>query len=389
MQNWIEERKIMDNKLKEYASKWFSLYYEYSANQLYFQFHITRLCESRCQHCYFNDLESIDGTLSFEECKHIIDEIVMASNQLELKPLIDFTGGDPLLHPAIYRILEYSHSKGVSIGLKCNSHQITNISIRKLRQCNVERIYLSLEGLEYVNDSIRGKGDFERTIKAISLLKEAGFYIRVHMTLSKYNINQVIPLMNFFINNKFIIDVFSWSRFWSDSNPELLLDKDEFELAMEEQLEYLNTLYNSEEFYVRLDNSKIVPKIGFEFKEHIWFPFLYKKQFIDISTYETLSKINNSINCTSTRNVYIIDNNGDIAKCRKIKESKIGNIFTNSLIDIIKSDDNCRHEHMKKYSKCGSCKFYNVCAGCPAMSLAKTENRFNADPDCFIHTMKE
>ena len=308
----------MDNKLKEYASEWFVSYYDCSTKQLYIQFHITRLCESRCPHCYFNDLESKKGTLSFEECQFVIDEIVKASNHLQLKPVIDFTGGDPLLHPEIYDILQYSSSLGVSVGLKCNSHQISLSSIKKLQQCNVERIYLSLEGLETVNDSIRGKGDFNRTTNAISLLKEHGFYTRVHMTLSKRNLYQVIPLIEFFINNKFIIDVFSWSRFWSDKNPELLIEKIEFETILENQLEYLKKIYSSNDFYVSLDNGKIVPRIGFEFKEHIWFPFLYKKGFINSETYEKLSSVGNSVNCTSTRNVYIIDNNGDVAKCRKI-----------------------------------------------------------------------
>jgi radical SAM protein with 4Fe4S-binding SPASM domain len=378
----------MDNKLKEYASEWFVSYYNYSVKQLYIQFHITRLCESRCPHCYFNDLESIKGTLSFEECQHVIDEIVTAANRMQLKPLIDFTGGDPLLHPAIYDVLQYGHSLGVSVGLKCNSHQITSSTIEKLRKYSVERIYLSLEGLEIVNDSIRGKGDFNRTIKAIALLKEHGFYTRVHMTLSKHNLNETIPLMEFLIDNKFIIDVFSWSRFWTDRNPELLIEKSEFEVILEKQLAYLNKLYNSDDFYVSLDNGNIVPRIGFEFKEHIWFPFLYKKGFINSSTYESLSSACNSVNCTSTRNVYIIDNNGDIAKCRKIAESKIGNLFVDSLFEIIENDFNLKYKEMKQYSKCGKCNFFNVCAGCPAMALAKTGNQFNGDPDCFIHTMK-
>lgn len=378
----------MINRLKEYANKWFVSYYEHSVNQLYFQIHITRLCESRCKHCYFNDLELIDSTLSYEECKYIVNEIVLASQKTGLPPLIDFTGGDPLLHPKIYEILEYSKSRGVSIGLKCNSHQITNISIAKLKQCNVERVYLSLEGLENVNDSIRGKGDFKRTTKAIALLKEAGVYVRVHMTLSKNNKDQVIPLMKFFVDNKYIIDVFSWSRLWTDSNPELLIDKSELKEIMEAQLEYLNEMYNTEEFYVQLENGRVIPRIGFEFKEHIWFPFLLKNDCIDLKIYKYLSEKKNSINCTSTRNVYIIDNNGDIAKCRKIKEAKIGNVFKETLVEIIRSENNCKYREMSKYSRCGNCKFYNVCAGCPAMALVKKGNRFNGDPDCFIHEMK-
>lgn len=377
----------MNNRFKQYISDWFTSYYNYAKSQLYFQFHITRLCESRCPHCYFNDLKSIKGTLSFEKCKYIIDQIVTVSNHLHLKPLIDFTGGDPLLHPEIFDILQYSKNVGVSIGLKCNSHQISRETLDKLKNIKVERIYFSLEGLEKTNDMIRGKGDFKRTTDAVALLKEQGFYVRIHMTLNKNNLNEVIPLMDFFIKNKFIIDVFSWSRFWSDKNQYLNFDKDDFECILESQFDYLEKLYNLDTFYTNLDNGKIVPKIGFEFKEHLWFPFLFKKGVIDLDVYDKLSSIRNSINCTSTRNVYIIDNNGDISKCRKIEESKIGNIFSTSLLEILDSKRNKEFRQMNLYSKCGKCKFYNVCAGCPAMSLAKTGNRYNKDPDCFISRM--
>ena len=54
----------------------------------------------------------------------------------------------------------------------------------------------------------------------------------------------------------------------------------------------------------------------------------------------------------------------------------------------IENDFNLKYKEMKQYSKCGKCNFFNVCAGCPAMALAKTGNQFNGDPDCFIHTMK-
>lgn len=377
------------NKLKDYACNWYNTYYKYSTNQLYIQFHITRLCECRCPHCYFNDLQGDKTSLSLIKCKDIINQVVDSADKLSLKPLIDFTGGDPLLHPEIFEILSYASKKGVSIGLKCNSHQIDLSTIQKLRNYNVERIYLSLEGLEQINDKIRGIGDFNRTIKAISLLKENGFYVRVHMTISQVNMNQVIPLMQFFIDNKFIIDVFSWSRFWSDSKDKLLISSKELYQVLKEQLTYLDKIYNSDEFYTKLLNGNVVPRIGFEFKEHIWFPFLCKMNYIDKSTEEKFNATENSINCTSTRNVYIIDNNGDIAKCRKIKESIIGNLFENNLYNLINNDINLRYKNLKLISKCGKCRYFNSCAGCPSIALAKTGCRTAKDPDCFIYSMKK
>ena len=91
---------------------------------------------------------------------------------------------------------------------------------------------------------------------------------------------------------------------------------------------------------------------------------VYKRQgFISFETYEKLSSVCNSVNCTSTRNVYIIDNNGDVAKCRKIAKSTIGNVFEESLLGVIENDSNKKYKELDRFSKCGRCAFYNVCAG--------------------------
>lgn len=375
------------NNFSKYVRQWYRQYYTTSKRQLYFQFHITRACESRCPHCYFRDLSVQKGILTLEQCKHIIDQIVSASNAYGLNALVDFTGGDPLLHPNIYEILEYASQNDISVGLKCNSHQITKKSIDKLKQVNVERIYLSLEGLENANDRIRGVGDFSRTTAAIAMLKNEGLYVRVHMTISKQNCSEVIPLMNFFLENKYIIDVFSWSRFWTDTNKKMLLDKNELSQIMFDQLAFLEQNYNDNKFYIELDNGRVTPRIGFEFKEHLWFPFLYRLGYIDDITYRYLSETENSVNCTSTRNVFIIDNNGDIYKCRKIEASIIGNAFHSTVLAAITSEKNRCYENLKRYSVCGNCSFFNVCAGCPAIALAKRMDQYSGDPDCFIHSL--
>ena len=101
--------------------------------------------------------------------------------------------------------------------------------------------------------------------------------------------------------------------------------------------------------------------------------------------FKSLSSCNNSVNCTSTRHVYIIDNNGDVLKCRKLSDTKIGNAFKDSFMRIVSNEANKRCEELVNESQCGKCKYFNVCAGCPAMAYVKKNNRFSKDPDCFLN----
>jgi sulfatase maturation enzyme AslB (radical SAM superfamily) len=56
---------------------------------------------------------------------------------------------------------------------------------------------VSLEGLQEHNDKIRGTGHFERVIAFLSILRELGIYSMVMLTLTKDNVDQVIPLAAF------------------------------------------------------------------------------------------------------------------------------------------------------------------------------------------------
>jgi len=75
-----------------------------------FYLEITSKCNLRCLHCY-NESGILKNEISFELFKRLIDEF-------DEKPDITFSGGEPLLHPDIWKMLEYaqdivSHRVGV------------------------------------------------------------------------------------------------------------------------------------------------------------------------------------------------------------------------------------------------------------------------------------
>lgn len=267
----------MRDELRKYVNEWYLQYFTTTEQQLYFQFHITNICEARCKHCYFNEANiGQNRFVEYSLITQVIDQIVDYAKEKKLKPTIDFTGGDSLLHPQIDNILKYCHIKNVSTGLKCCSNKINNEIIAIFKENNVERVFLSLEGMKPINDFIRGKGDFDRTVNAIGLLKENNFYVRIKMTISKMNKNQIESLMLFLINNNFMIDSFMWARYWSKENKEHCLNKEEYAKILERQLEFLEEIYGQPSFF-RYQQGKKEPRIRYDFKEHLWYPYLETK----------------------------------------------------------------------------------------------------------------
>ena len=83
-------------------------------------FHITGRCNLNCGYCYASKYSKYDD-LSLEIIKNILNQAV----DLGTKNVI-FSGGEPLLHSEIYKILEYSHnlddrSEERRVGKECRS----------------------------------------------------------------------------------------------------------------------------------------------------------------------------------------------------------------------------------------------------------------------------
>ncbi|KZX10505.1 antilisterial bacteriocin subtilosin biosynthesis protein AlbA [Methanobrevibacter oralis] len=158
-------------------------------------FHITGRCNLNCGYCYASKYSKYDD-LSLEIIKNILNQAV----DLGTKNVI-FSGGEPLLHSEIYKILEYSHNLSLTNHITSNGTTITENTIKKLKKYNVD-VTISVDGsCKKINDSIRGKGTFDKSIKAIQNLKKNGIYTSLRMTLMKNNYYDVKNYLDLALNN--------------------------------------------------------------------------------------------------------------------------------------------------------------------------------------------
>jgi radical SAM protein with 4Fe4S-binding SPASM domain len=370
---------------KSYATQWFEYRYNFLPNRFYCQIHLLRACEYHCVHCYFREIpEGAKSRLSFSDTKSILDKMREAASKHGLNPRVDFTGGDPLLHPGFFTIAEYAVSHGIPFGIKGNPDLLRGKALRRLRELNVQEVTLSLEGLEPVHDGIRGKGSFGKTVETIGHLKDEGFTVRVHTTISKFNADQLLPLFNFLISNGFVIDDWTWSRFWSITDSADMLDRRQLVTVFHELTSVYEKAFSDRTFYFCNPNGQLIPKILVGFKEHLWFPFLVQEGYIEEQVASKIIELPNSVNCTATKHVYIVDIDGQVYKCRKIAGSSIGNILNETFDDMLGKDVAQRFIYLSRHSVCGSCQYFNGCGGCAAVAEAKRKSIWAGDADCFI-----
>jgi len=161
---------------------------------LVMSYNVTRECNMKCSHCYINatDKKLIDE-LNTEEGKQLIDQICEVSH-----PLLILSGGEPLLRPDIYELIEYGTSKGLKMGLGSNGSLIDDKVAKKLKQAGIATVSISLDShIPAQHDEFRGvAGAWQKAVDACKALRKNGVLVQVNTTLTHDNYDQIDDIMS-------------------------------------------------------------------------------------------------------------------------------------------------------------------------------------------------
>ena len=138
-------------------------------------------CNLNCRHCEYGEK---DRRLSLSERQ--LEAIADGFRPRK----VNLMGGEPLLSPLFDRALEVFSSSSVTV-------QTNGLLVpKKLRQLErVRQVIVSVEGSRRWNDHLRGKGAFEKALKAVRLLKEHSIPVLLRATASRRSLGQVDYLL--------------------------------------------------------------------------------------------------------------------------------------------------------------------------------------------------
>jgi radical SAM protein with 4Fe4S-binding SPASM domain len=156
---------------------------------------ITRACNLKCVHCY-NDsgVCKADDELSTEQAKVVLDDLVQFG-----VPSVLFSGGEPLMRPDLFELIEYAVERGMRAVISTNGTLITADMAKKIKQHGVSYVGISLDGIGEINDKFRGvSGAFDRAVAGIKNCQDAGVRIGLRLTLTQKNVQDLERLFEFF-----------------------------------------------------------------------------------------------------------------------------------------------------------------------------------------------
>ncbi|MCU0723757.1 MAG: radical SAM protein [Planctomycetes bacterium] len=150
---------------------------------------ITSACNLRCKHCNVYDYRQDPKEFTFEEWVRLFDRMA------ELKVFtVWISGGEPLARPDVFELLDELHARPLRIkGFNTNGTLVTPEKARRLAgYSKLGCVQVSLDGATAdTHDKLRGEGNFDRAVRGIRTLVEAGLHVNLFTIFTKYNLHQV------------------------------------------------------------------------------------------------------------------------------------------------------------------------------------------------------
>lgn len=337
------------------------------------QWHLTENCNLKCKHCYQN-LEYLGKETTLDRKRIIISDFAKFCKKIKKIPRIAFTGGEPfILGDELFDLFNYCEEKFPEIrkNILSNGTLIDEIIVKKLKKNNIDNVQISLDGAkEDTCNFIRGKGVYDKALKALEILNSAGIKTSVMFVFHKKNYQEIEELIE--LCNSLNVSTLGITALVPEGRGENLL---ELMLNPEETHELYRTIIKKQ-IELIINGSKL--KI--DMKRPLW--TLLKDEFKE---YQDII----GGGCAAGFSGLALMPNEDVMACRRLP-IVIGNLAESTFFDIWYSSDllyDLRDRY--KVGKCANCLHIKNCGGCRAVAFATKRDAFETDSYCWLTPKNE
>jgi AdoMet-dependent heme synthase len=151
----------------------------------------TRACLLACRHCRASaTTEAPPGELSHAEGRGLIDQVAGFGRP---HPILVLTGGDCLMRPDLFHLVDYATALGVPVALSPSVTPLLGDMIDQIAASGVKAVSVSLDGASpATHDGIRGiGGHFDATVAAMRDLVASGVTVQVNTTVMGANAREL------------------------------------------------------------------------------------------------------------------------------------------------------------------------------------------------------
>jgi len=322
----------------------------------------TNKCNMYCKHCYRGAGAASKNELDTEEGKSLIDEVAKAGFKIMV-----FSGGEPLVRPDIYELVEHAVKVGLRPVLGSNGTLITKEVAMRLKSVGVMGIGISLDSLNpKKHDEFRShEGGWREATLGMKNCRDTGLPFQIHTTVMNWNKDEILDITDFAVS----IGAVAHHTFFlvpTGRGADI-----EYESLMADQYEKLLT-----------DIMLKQKEISIELKPTC------APEFMRIAK-EMGMNPRFSRGCLAGTSYCIISPIGDVQPCAYLN-LPIGNVRDIPFSEIWRNNVIFKELRTLKYTgKCGICKYKKACGGCRARVAYYNDGDYMAGEDWCLYQNDE
>ncbi len=327
---------------------------------------ITPKCNLACPHCYANAGDAKEPeALSFEQCRSIMDSLAESAAHRGEVFCISWMGGEPLVRPDIFAIMDYARTKGFVQHMGTNGVLLTPENCARLKEVGLSLACVSLDShIPAVHDSLKGPGVFEKAVQGIKNLKAAGVEGMTVFVMTKLNFDEMDEYERF-CREELDVDCF-FSLLHNIGRAQDVYG--DLVLSMDQIKEIYRRKYHRIESYMRAGRLTELPIME----------LFDLTPFVNTPADEAdLAYLSWGVGCQGCRFCLGVDYNGDVLPCERMPLT-LGNLLEQRLEEIEATELFQKIiKREERGGKCGVCEHLSLCGGgCMAEAYGKTGDPF-------------
>ena len=341
---------------------------------------VGRRCNLRCVHCYSHSHnEEYTGELDHDQGMKLIDDLGDFG-----VPVLLFSGGEPLMRPDIFELIQHARDKGMRAVISTNGTLITPDVAEKLKDYGLSYVGVSLDGLRETNDKFRGlPGAFDAAMKGIRTCQESGIKVGLRFTMNRRNAHDIAGIFDL-IEEEGIPRVCFYHLVYAGRGSKLVtedLSHEDSRKAVDLMMERTKKLH---------DAGKAVEVLTVD--NHCDGPYLYMKLLKEDP--ERAAKVMELLEMnggnSSGLGIGCVSWDGEVYPDQFWRHSAVGNVKEAPFSEIWGKPTNellVKLRKRKEYitGRCAKCKWLNICnANFRVRAEAVYDDVWSPDPACYL-----
>jgi SynChlorMet cassette radical SAM/SPASM protein ScmE len=347
---------------------------------------ITGKCNLKCNYCFYaNEMAGLQDLPTATWLKFFAELAKIGIMDVSL------TGGEALLRPDIFELIDGIIANRMRYNLLSNGTLIDEKLLKKFelgkRRLRLDFIQVSIDGSRAeIHDQSR-PGSFDKAIRGLRLLKEAGYPIAVRVTINRRNLNDLENIAELLLEK---IGVTSFGT--NEAMPIGSGCRSESMMALKarEKMQAMATIGRLQRRYPGCLKAQAGPQA----KRKMYAEMVHARRTEEKPHTWTMGYLT-SCGCVFSKIDILHD--GSVVPCCMLPGLVMGNICSDSLLDIWHNHPTMialrerRSIPLSEVPGCKICEWHKYCNGsCPGLAHQLTGDFNRANPeDCFKNFLKK